>query len=69
MNWIKKAQALSPKKQKLGVVEMKKAVKVLEGFGKPVSAIEAMPNGGFRVLVQNKGDASAEENPFDAVLE
>ena len=69
MNWIKKVQAFSPKKQKLSVVEMKKAVRVLEGFGKPVCAIEAMPNGTFRVVVQNTGDAASEDNPFDAVLE
>lgn len=69
MNWIKRAQALSPKEQKLSVVEMKKAVKVLEGFGKPVCAIEAMPNGTFRVVVHNTGDTASEENPFDAVLE
>ena len=67
--WIKLARKLAPAKGKLSVVEMKKAVKVLQGIGKPVSGIEAMPDGSFRVLVQHGADASPEANPFDEVLE
>lgn len=67
--WIKRARKLAPANGKLSVVEMKKAVKVLQGIGKPVSGIEAMPDGSFRVLVQHGADASPEANPFDEVLE
>lgn len=67
--WIKRARKLAPANGKLSVVEMKKAVKVLQGIGKPVSGIEALPDGSFRVLVQHGADASPEVNPFDEVLE
>lgn len=67
--WIKRARKLAPPNGKLSIVEAKKVVRLLEGFGKSVSGIEAMPDGSFRVLVQHGADASPEANPFDEVLE
>lgn len=67
--WIKRARKLAPASGKLSVVEAKKVVRLLEGFGKSVSGIEAMPDGSFRVLVQHGADAPLEVNPFDEVLE
>ncbi|ARE39864.1 hypothetical protein RGUI_1723 [Rhodovulum sp. P5] len=67
--WIKRARKLAPANGKLSVVEMKKAAKVLQGIGKPVSGIEAMPDGSFRVLVQHSEPAPPpDSNPWDEVL-
>lgn len=68
-DWIKRARTLAPANGKLSVVEMKKAVKVLHGFGKSVSGIEGKPDGSFRVLVQHDPENAPDQNPFDEVLE
>ena len=71
LNRVRRTVPKAPKVS-LPAAEIKKAFKLLEGQGKSVAAIEALPGGGFRVIAASKtadGAAKPSENPWDAMLD
>jgi hypothetical protein len=68
--WARKSKATNPKPS-LPVVEVKKALRLLEGLGKAVFAIEVLPQGGFRVVASAEVVQPTSEhapNAWDDVL-